>query len=129
MGVLDPWHMDIFWYTRMNSAKPRLIAGLHDAMSMLTSCTKVFDIVARLVKRASLPLPMPNDNIRLSLMEDWRTFTEMTTVVEPRRMVKSFILRGVELRAWAVWAMFQFIDSLAAAHGLPPLISMLIIDS
>src|ERR1700677_4505796 len=44
----------------------------------------------------------------------------MTTVVEPRHMVKSFILCGVELRAWAVWAMFQFIDSLAPAHGLRP---------
>ena len=97
MGALDPWQMDLFWYTRMNSAEPRLVAGVHRVMLTLTSCTKVFDIVARLVKRASLSLPMPNNNICLSLMQDWRTFEEMTSVMEPRRIIKGFIMHAVEL--------------------------------
>ena len=83
MGALDPWQMDLFWYMRMNSPEPWLIAGVHRVMPMLTSCTEVFNIMARLVKWASLSFSMPNDNICLSLMQDWQTFEEMTSVMEP----------------------------------------------
>ena len=97
MGALDPWQMDLFWYMRMNSTEPWLVAGVHRVMLKPTSCTEVFDIMARLVKHAPLSLPMPNNNIHLSLMQDWQTFEEMTSVMEPQHIIKGFIMCAVEL--------------------------------
>ncbi|KAF8342101.1 uncharacterized protein EI90DRAFT_1302507 [Cantharellus anzutake] len=75
--------------------------------------------MASLLQWASLPLRMPDER-PIYLLKDWRDFKKSKPVAERQRSVKQFILRAADLRAWAVWAMFQFIDTLAAAHGLSP---------
>ena len=119
-GLSDPWCNNVDWYTKMDGTGPQFLPEVHKFQvgDMLRSCSKVFNNVVKMLGWASISLEMP-DNSLFPLMKDWEHFRGVRSIVEPQCEIKHLVVHAADLRAWAVLAVFKYIDSLAAAHGLP----------
>ncbi|KAF8309706.1 uncharacterized protein EI90DRAFT_3140411 [Cantharellus anzutake] len=115
----DPWNENISWYEDYKILEPEWLIQREKIASRLKQCVLMFKTVSNIADFVSLSLPKP-DECKFDVLKDWDRLLDRRREPEMQRAIKLLFMRALDLRAWALWALFKVIDFLASLHELPP---------
>ncbi|KAF8339512.1 uncharacterized protein EI90DRAFT_3117336 [Cantharellus anzutake] len=99
--------------------EPKWLIQREKIASRLKQCILVFKTVSNIADFISLSLPKP-DECKFDVLKDWDRLLDRHREPEMQRAIKLLFMHVLDLRAWALWALFKVIDFLASLHELPP---------